>query len=186
MKYVSKIHSNSSRSCSCKVEFARMHKYFYNANLREERWEGQRISPIFAKDHYGVDSAYCLSDFSKYMEKHTQDHLIQNSNSGGIALWYDFNNPTNDNIHNAVQRITKHAEEMYQDRCVVQSPRNKELRHLKVHDELKGIGVRIEDDILITEKLSQRNDGKPVKELSCEVLSSGCPKTISDLESLPL
>ena len=64
--------------------------------------------------------------------------------------------------------------------------RNKELRHLKVQDELKGIGVRIEDDILITEKLLQRNDGKPVKELSCEVLSSGCPKTISDLESLPL
>ena len=64
--------------------------------------------------------------------------------------------------------------------------RNKELRHLKVQDELKGIGVRIEDDILITEKLLQRNDGKPVKELSCEVLSAGCPKTISDLESLPL
>ena len=64
--------------------------------------------------------------------------------------------------------------------------RNKELRHLKVHDELKGIGVRIEDDILITEKLSLRNDGKTGKELSCEVLSSGCPKTISDLESLPL
>ena len=55
-----------------------------------------------------------------------------------------------------------------------------------MHDELKGIGVRIEDDILITEKLSQRNDGKPVKELSCEVLSAGCPKTISALESLPL
>jgi Xaa-Pro aminopeptidase len=65
-------------------------------------------------------------------------------------------------------------------------PRNKELRHLKVQDELKGIGVRIEDDILMTEKILQRNDGKAVKELSCEVLSASCPKTISDLESLPL
>ena len=105
--------------------------------MREERWEGQRISPIFAKDHYGVDSAYYLSDFSKYMEKHIQDHLIQNSNSGGIALWYDFNNPTNDNIHNAVQRITKHAEEMYQDRCVVQSPRymviNQQIKFVHSH-----------------------------------------------------
>ena len=105
--------------------------------MREERWEGQRISPIFAKDHYGVDGAYYLSDFSKYMEKHIQDHLIQNSNSGGIALWYDFNNPTNDNIHNAVQRITKHAEEMYQDRCVVQSPRymviNQQIKFVHSH-----------------------------------------------------
>ena len=92
-------------------------------NWREERWEGQRITPIFAKDYYGVDSAFYLSDFGKYIEKHIQEHLSQKSNPGGIALWYDFNNPTNDNIDGATRRITKHAEEMYQDRCFVQSPR---------------------------------------------------------------
>ena len=58
------------------------------------------------------------------------------------------------------------------------------LRHLKVPNELKGIGVRIEDDILITEKNVHTKDGKCAKQLSCEVLSSSCPKKISELEAL--
>ena len=53
-----------------------------------------------------------------------------------------------------------------------------------VRQELKGIGVRIEDDILITENFVTRNDGKRAKKLSCEVLSAGCAKTVDDLEKL--
>ena len=47
---------------------------------------------------------------------------------------------------------------------------------------MKGIGVRIEDDILITEKDVIDEDGKCDKQLSCEVLSSKCPKSIEELE----
>ena len=53
-----------------------------------------------------------------------------------------------------------------------------------VRPELQGIGVRIEDDILITEKIVTGDDGKCTKQLSCEVLSSDCPKTIAELETL--
>ena len=62
--------------------------------------------------------------------------------------------------------------------------RFRDLRHLKVRNELKGIGVRIEDDILITEKNVPAKDGKNTRLLSCEVISSGCPKTIAELEDL--
>ena len=62
--------------------------------------------------------------------------------------------------------------------------RFRNLRHLKVPNELKGVGVRIEDDILITEKNVSTKDGKCAKQLSCEVLSSACPKKIADLECL--
>ena len=57
-------------------------------------------------------------------------------------------------------------------------PRKRELRHVKSESlkELLGIGVRIEDDILITEG----QNGFP----SCEVLSESCPKKIEDIESL--
>jgi Xaa-Pro aminopeptidase len=42
--------------------------------------------------------------------------------------------------------------------------------------EFAGIGIRIEDDVLITVKEN--------KQLSCEVLSSNCPKTVSEIEEL--
>jgi Xaa-Pro aminopeptidase len=40
-----------------------------------------------------------------------------------------------------------------------------------VPDELKGIGIRIEDDVLVTP------DG-------CEVLSKGVPKEVAEVEAL--
>jgi Xaa-Pro aminopeptidase len=45
-----------------------------------------------------------------------------------------------------------------------------------VPDHFRGIGVRIEDDILIT----KTKNGQ----LSCEVLSKACPKTVQDIEGL--
>ena len=62
--------------------------------------------------------------------------------------------------------------------------RDRELRNIHLRPELKGIGVRIEDDILITEEIVRGKDGKCTKKLSCEVLSSDCPKTIDELETL--
>ena len=62
--------------------------------------------------------------------------------------------------------------------------RFRNLRHLKVPNELKGIGVRIEDDILITVKHSSTKDGRCATQLSCEVLSAACPKEIGELECL--
>ena len=47
---------------------------------------------------------------------------------------------------------------------------------------MKGIGVRIEDDILITENDVINEEGKCDKQLSCEVLSSKCPKSIGEFE----
>ena len=64
------------------------------------------------------------------------------------------------------------------------SYRYRNLRHVKLCEELKGIGVRIEDDILITEIDVLNEDGKPDKQLSCEVLSSQCPKSIEELEMI--
>ena len=58
------------------------------------------------------------------------------------------------------------------------------MRYLNVRKELKGIGVRIEDDILITEKSITEKDGTSTKKLSCEILSVNCPKAIEDLEVL--
>ena len=60
--------------------------------------------------------------------------------------------------------------------------RYRNLRHLKLSEELKGIGVRIEDDILITQKDLVNEDGFIEKHLSCEILSSKCPKSIEELE----
>jgi len=45
----------------------------------------------------------------------------------------------------------------------------------KVPNSFRGIGVRIEDDILITRK---------GRELSCEILSNGSPRQIGDIEDL--
>ena len=42
-----------------------------------------------------------------------------------------------------------------------------------------GLGVRIEDDILITK-------GANTNQLSCEVLSKGCPKEVDEIEDLML
>ena len=42
--------------------------------------------------------------------------------------------------------------------------------------EFAGIGVRIEDDVLITVNEN--------KQLTCEVLSSKCPKTVREIEEL--
>jgi Xaa-Pro aminopeptidase len=42
--------------------------------------------------------------------------------------------------------------------------------------EFSGIGVRIEDDVLITSGEGGR--------LGCLVLTDGCPKTVQELESL--
>ena len=42
-----------------------------------------------------------------------------------------------------------------------------------------GLGVRIEDDILITK-------GVNANQLSCEVLSKGCPKEVDEIEDLML
>ena len=64
------------------------------------------------------------------------------------------------------------------------SYRYRNLRHVKLCEELKGIGVRIEDDILITEIDVLNEDGKRDKQLSCEVLSSHCPKSIEELEMI--
>jgi len=63
-------------------------------------------------------------------------------------------------------------------------PRYRNLRHVKLCEELKGIGVRIEDDILITEIDVLNEEGKRDKQLSCEVLSSQCPKSIEELEMI--
>ena len=40
-----------------------------------------------------------------------------------------------------------------------------------------GLGVRIEDDILITK-------GTLPNQLSCEILSKDCPKSVKDIEEL--
>ena len=44
--------------------------------------------------------------------------------------------------------------------------------------------MRIEDDILITENNITDKHGKCAKQLGCEILSSKCPRTIEELESL--
>ena len=43
--------------------------------------------------------------------------------------------------------------------------------------EFSGIGVRIEDDVLITQ-------GQDPRRLGCRVLSSECPKSVSEIEDL--
>jgi len=43
--------------------------------------------------------------------------------------------------------------------------------NLRVHEEFLGLGIRIEDDVLVTE------DG-------VEVLSKDCPKEIADIEHI--
>ena len=59
---------------------------------------------------------------------------------------------------------------------IPKNPTGSANRYLsKVPSNFRGIGVRIEDDILITRK---------GKDLSCEILSSGTPRQISDIEEL--
>lgn len=43
--------------------------------------------------------------------------------------------------------------------------------NLQVHEEFLGLGIRIEDDVLVTEN-------------SIEVLSKDCPKEIADIEKI--
>lgn len=43
--------------------------------------------------------------------------------------------------------------------------------NIRVHEEFLGLGIRIEDDVLVTED-------------SIEVLSEDCPKEIADIEQI--
>lgn len=43
--------------------------------------------------------------------------------------------------------------------------------NVRVHEEFLGLGIRIEDDVLVTEN-------------SIEVLSKDCPKEIADIEKI--
>ena len=44
--------------------------------------------------------------------------------------------------------------------------------------------MRVEDDILITETDVPYKDEKSAKRLSCEILSSRCPRSTEDLEDI--
>ena len=58
-------------------------------------------------------------------------------------------------------------------------PRGRQIRHLdasKLSSDLLGIGARLEDDVLITSDSSGN--------LSCEVLTDSCPKSLEELDKI--
>jgi len=62
---------------------------------------------------------------------------------------------------------------------IPRSPRHNNKYLSKVPDQFKGIGVRIEDDVLITSASTDRS-GK----LSCEILSKSSPTCVEEIENL--
>ena len=58
-------------------------------------------------------------------------------------------------------------------------PQGRQIRHLrpsKLSPDLLGVGVRLEDDVLIT--------NGPDGNLSCQVLTESCPKSLEDVDKL--
>ena len=97
--------------------------HYPDLNPREEVWEGKRISPDAAKDYYGVDNAYCLSDLTTCLDNYLKNKATSKNGSKNIALWYDFNKPTNKAIHPIMENMRKYAQENLKNEWIIQSPR---------------------------------------------------------------
>ena len=81
---------------------------FLDLNPREELWEGKRIPPEIAKDYYGVDDACCISSLRKYIDSYLKDKEGTKFSSKNVAIWYDYNNSPDKNIHEIMKNLKNH------------------------------------------------------------------------------
>ena len=95
--------------------------FLLDTNTREERWEGQRISPDVAKAFYGVDEAHYVSKFRKYCDKYFE--AVFKSGMASFALWYDFDSPTNKQVHSDLVNLRDYLVENFKSSHIIQSPR---------------------------------------------------------------
>ena len=76
--------------------------------MREEIWEGKRISPEEAKEYFGVDAAYCTSNLRQYLDTYVNDKQTNSTNSKNATIWYDFNSPEDKKIHELMNNLKTH------------------------------------------------------------------------------
>ena len=86
-----------------------LHQLYSDSNMREEIWEGKRISPEEAKEHYGVDAAYHTSNLRQYLDTYVKDKQTNSVNSRNATIWYDFNSPEDRNIHGLMNNLKAHV-----------------------------------------------------------------------------
>ena len=96
---------------------------YIDSNPREERWEGKRISPDAAKDYYGVDDAYYLCDLKKCLDDYLKEFDAFKSGTKNVAVWYDFDHPTNEGVHEVLKNLKNCLAQNSMDKCITQSPR---------------------------------------------------------------